>query len=172
HRASWDGEGNWVYEAEQPEAEKTGFIKRLVTVNEFRIHEDPETAQLIPGYFKYHAGSVENLRQLTDCLIVDVGGLPQLEKRPLVERCTHYVVISRRADAVADWHQLCDSVLNPLAVIHSVLDTQQQVINPEPLEIVAGPWLNTQRAVIPDILIEQIEKLMNREGQSQVFNHA
>lgn len=69
HRASWDGEGNWAYETESPD-----LVDSLVRYNEFRIHEDPETAKLIPDFFEKQARTVANLRQLTDCLLVDVGG--------------------------------------------------------------------------------------------------
>lgn len=159
HRASWDGEGNWAYEAGDSDTGKPELIKRLITLNEFRIHEDPETAKLIPGYFQYHARTVENLRQLTDYLIIDVGGLPQVEKQPLVEKCTHYIVISRLADAVEAWHQLCGHTLSPLAIIHSVLRSQQDIIQTDPLEMVAGPWVTPQNAIIPPALLQHIDTL-------------
>ncbi|MEL6354338.1 MAG: CRISPR-associated protein Csx3, partial [Cyanobacteria bacterium J06627_28] len=166
HRASWDGEGNWVYEAGAPEQQLDGsqpsrreLINRLVTLNEFRIHEDPETAKLIPGYFRYHAGAVKNLRQLTDCLIVDVGGLPQIEKRPLLEQCSHYIVISRLSEAIDAWHQLCGTDLVPLAVIHSVLEPQQKILKAEPLEVIAGPWIDAENAVVPEHLLQAVASL-------------
>lgn len=155
HRASWDGEGNWAYEAKN-----TDLIKRLITLNEYRIHEDPETAKLIPGYFQYHARTAGNLRKLADCLIVDVGGIPQVEKQPLVEQCSHYIVISRLAEAVDPWHQLCNPVIAPVAVVHSVLDAIQKIVCEDPLEIVAGPWMNADSAVLPEVILKRTDNLL------------
>ena len=152
HRASWDGEGNWTYETESPD-----LVDSLVRHNEFRIHEDPETAKQIPEFFEKQAKTVANLRQLTDCLLIDVGGLPQKEKKPLVEQCSHYIVISRLPSEVEKWHKLCQSDLTTLAVIHSVLDTTQQVVKESPiLEIKAGPWLVEQEPVIPNVILKTV----------------
>lgn len=115
--------------------------------------------QLIPRYFEYHARTVGNLRKLADCLVVDVGGIPQAEKQPLVEQCSHYLVISRLAEAIDAWHQLCQSVLEPVAVVHSVLETTQTVVNEEPLELIAGPWINADSAVVPAVVLQQIDKI-------------
>ncbi|ESA34652.1 crispr-associated csx3 family [Leptolyngbya sp. Heron Island J] len=152
HRASWDGEGNWSYESDNP-----SLVDSLVRHNEFRIHEDPKTAKQIPDFFEKQARTVANLRQLTDCLLVDVGGLPQLEKIPLVKQCSHYIVISRLPSEVEKWHKLCESHLTALAVIHSVLEPTQQVVKELPiLEIKAGPWLLEQEPVMPDAVLEVV----------------
>ncbi len=149
HRASWDGEGNWTYEADTP------MVKQFVRHNEFRIHESPETAKLIPDYYRHHARAVENLRMLSDCVLVDVGGMPQLEKVPLIEQCTHYITISRLASAVEDWHQRCAPMLSPIAVIHSVLERTQRIIQRDPfLEVVAGPWIGTASVNFPDCVLK------------------
>lgn len=156
HRASWDGEGNWTYETGSSE-----LVDSLVRHNEFRIHEDPETAKQIPDFFEKQARNVANLRQLTDCLLVDVGGLPQPEKKPLVEQCSHYIVISRLPDEVPKWHKLCGAQLKSLAVIHSKLEPVQQILKESPvLEIEAGPWLVEQEAVIPDIVLEILMRVL------------
>ena len=160
HRASWDGEGNWTYEVEKPQ-----LVDSLVRHNEFRIHEDPRTAKQIPKFFERQADTVANLRQLTDCLLVDVGGLPQLEKLPLVAQCSHYVVISRLPDEVEKWHKLCGSQLDPLAVIHSVLETTQRMLKDSPvLEIEAGPWLVEQEPVMPKIVLEAILQILQSQN--------
>jgi len=149
HRASWDGEGNWTYEADSP------MVKQFVARNEFRIHEQPETAVLIPDYYRHHAKAVKNLRMLSNYVLVDVGGMPQPEKLPLIEQCTHYIVISRSPDAVEDWHQRCGSLLTPIAVIHSVLEHKQDILQQEPfLEIVAGPWVNGDSVDFPECVLE------------------
>jgi len=151
HRASWDGEGNWAYESPN-----LALVDQLVQMNEYRIHEDPETAKLIPDYFRYHARAVANLRRLVDILLVDVGGMPQPEKKPLVEQCTHYVVISRIPDAISAWHQLCQP-LTPVAVIHSVLEESAAVLKTKPLfEITAGPWTEEQLAQVPQVLANAV----------------
>ena len=166
HRASWDGEGNWTYETESPD-----LVDSLVRYNEFRIHEDPETAKLIPDFFEKQARTVANLRQLTDCLLVDVGGLPQLEKIPLVKQCSHYIVISRLPNEVEKWHKLCDSKLQPLVVIHSVLQTTQQILKESPiLEIEAGPWLVDQESVVPDIVLEIIFQVLRSSSETDKPN--
>lgn len=150
HRASWDGEGNWAYEANTP------MVKTFIHHNEFRIHENPETAKLIPDYYRHHAKVVQNLRLLSDCVLVDVGGMPQSEKQPLIEQCTHYIVISRSAEAVDDWHQCCAPVLQPIAVVHSVLEHTQTILQRESvLEITAGPWVNSTSARLPDCILEK-----------------
>jgi CRISPR-associated protein Csx3 len=150
HRASWDGEGNWAYEA------KTPMVKQFIRQNEFRIHENPETAKLIPAYYQHHAKVVENLRQLSDCVLVDVGGMPQAEKQPLIEQCTHYIVISRLAEAVDKWHEFCAPGLQPVAVIHSILESEQIILHREPLlEVSAGPWVESTSVNFPQCVLER-----------------
>ena len=150
HRASWDGEGNWAYEANTP------MVEQFVRHNEFRIHENPETARLIPDYYRHHARVVKNLRRLSDCVLVDMGGLPQPEKQPLLEECTHYIVISRLAEAVEAWHQCCGSMLTSLVVIHSVLEPVQTVEQKTPfLEVTAGPWVASASVNFPECVLEE-----------------
>ena len=162
HRASWDGEGNWAYEADN-----TALVDSLVRHNEFRIHEDPKTAKEIPNFFERQAKTVTNLRQLTDCLLVDTGGLPQIEKIPLVEQCSHYIVISRLPDEIEKWHKLCASKLTALAVIHSILEPTYRILKKDPiLEIEAGPWLVDQEPVIPNIVLETILDVLRSHNQT------
>jgi CRISPR-associated protein Csx3 len=152
HRASWDGEGNWAYEAPALD-----LVNTLVRRNEHRIHEDPKTATLIPDYFRYQAQSVANLRQVVGGLLVDVGGMPQPEKHPLLAQCTHYIVISRLPEEVDRWHRFCQPWLQPLAVVHSVLPPQLEVQQTTPwLELVAGPWLRGKTTTVPDCLLTHI----------------
>lgn len=161
HRASWDGEGNWVYETAN-----AGMVDELVRLNEFRIHEDPETAKLIPSYFKYHASAIANLRIFVDRLLVDVGGLPQPEKEPLVQQCSHYIIISRLPEEIDGWHRLCQPHLKPLTVIHSVLEPRLEILKTQPfLEIVAGPWLAGQTTHVPDCLLAAIDAELAPENR-------
>lgn len=162
HRASWDGEGNWTYEANSP------MVKQFVVHNEFRIHENPETAKLIPAYYQHHAEAVENLRMMSDCVLVDVGGMPQPEKVPLIEQCTHYIVISRLADAVEDWHKRCGGVAAPLAVIHSVLEDKQEILQRKPfLEIVAGPWVESGSVTFPECVLESCVEVYEKRAKEK-----
>lgn len=150
HRASWDGEGNWVYEANTP------VVEQFVQHNEFRIHESPETAKLIPAYYQHHAKVVANLRDLSDCVLVDVGGMPQVEKQPLIEQCTHYIVISRLAAEVKKWHKFCRPALRPIAVIHSTLNAEQTILHQKPLlEVSAGPWVKSAAVNFPRCILEK-----------------
>jgi len=157
YRASWDGEGNWAYESPDDE-----LVDRLVQRNEYRIHEHPETRPLIPDFFKYHARAVENLRSLTDIVLVDVGGMPQPEKQPLLEQCTHYIIISRLASAIEVWHQFCQPLLNPVGVIHSVLERRVEVLKAQPfLEMVAGPWVEGDSAQVSESMVNAVLELEN-----------
>ena len=152
HRANWDGEGNWTYETPHRPLSNT-----LVQRHEYRIHQTVETQALIPGYFQYHARAVKNVRSLTNLALVDVGGRPQPEKEPLLEQCTHYIIISRSPEDIETWHQFCQPYLQPIAVIHSVLHPHLQIIATEPvLEIIAGPWGEEQPAIVPECIVEAI----------------
>ena len=93
--------------------------------------------------------------------LVDVGGVPDTVKSPVIEQCSHYIVISKDPDKVQECHNLCSPKLKPLAVIHSVLEERLEVLRTEPfLEIVAGPWERSQPRPVPDILLQQVLKLL------------
>ncbi len=113
HRANWDGEGNWLYETTDRET-----VQVLVKRGEYRIHELPNAELLIQSYFQYHAQATANIRQIVDVAIVDLGGKPNPEKLPVVEQCTHYLIISSQPETIPAWHDLF-SRLKPLAVLHS-----------------------------------------------------
>ncbi len=152
HRANWDGQGNWAYETANQ-----ALVKRLVRENEFRIHENDDTRPLIPGYFKKNSEDVRNLRELVDLVLVDVGGKPQPEKMPLIEQCTHYIIISKSPEKIEEWHEFCQPKLQPLAVIHSVLETRIEVLSTNPfLEIVAGIWREGEMLTVPDVLLDAV----------------
>lgn len=156
HRANWDGEGNWAYESRNTE-----LVDDLVEQNEYRIHEDPETAKLIPGYYQYHAGVVNNLRSLVDVLLVDVGGKPQPEKEPLIRECSHFIIVTRSPDFLPDWQDCCQPHLSPVAIVHSVLQRRMDCVREAPvLELRAGPWTEAEVADVPSMLLNQIESLM------------
>lgn len=156
HRANWDGEGNHTYETPDPK-----LVERLRKENNVKLHHHPNKDELIGRYFKYHATATKNIRQVVDLALVDVGGVPDLVKTPVIEQCSHYIVISRYPDRVQEWHDLCGEQLKPLAVIHSVKEERLEILQTEPfLEIVAGPWERGEHQPVPDVLLQTVLKLL------------
>ena len=156
HRANWDGEGNHTYETLDPE-----LVARLRKENNVKLHHHPNKDELIGRYFEYHARATENIRKVVDLALVDVGGVPDPVKTPVVEKCSHYIVISRYPDRVQEWHNLCGEKLKPLAVIHSIKEERLEVLQTEPfLEIVAGPWRREEPRPVPDVLLQAVLKLL------------
>jgi len=155
HRANWDGDGNWKHESSNRE-----LVKKLALENENRLHE--KAKELLPKYFIDQAQAVRNLRELVDLVLVDVGGRVQSEKAPLVPSCTHYIIISRDCEAIAQWHDFCRPTLKPLAVIHSVLEQQEEILQTQPvLEMMAGPWQEGERSSVPDKLLQEVLRHWN-----------
>ena len=154
HRANWDGEGN--HTLENPDAD---LAKKLKDENKFKIHKHPEAEKLLLEYFKYHSEAVQNIRQVVDLALIDVGGMAEEVKKAVIDECSHYIVISRYPDKIQDWHNLCGGKLKPLAVIHSVWENKLEVLRTEPyLEIVAGKW--EKGVKIPGVLLEDILKIL------------
>ncbi|MGB3511894.1 MAG: CRISPR-associated ring nuclease Crn3/Csx3, partial [Microcoleaceae cyanobacterium] len=155
HRANWDGEGNHTYENPDPV-----LARRLAQESKFKIHQHKNADKLLPKYFDYHAETTRNIRQVVDLAIVDVGGKPEVVKMPVVESCSHYIVISNDQSKVTEWHDLCGGKLQPLAVIHSVLEERLEVLKTEPfLEIIAGPWVREKVRDVPEVLLKEVCKL-------------
>jgi CRISPR-associated protein Csx3 len=151
-RANWDGEGNWSHESVDQ-----ALMKRLIREHERRIHEHPDAADLLPAYFNSYARATANVRQVVDGVLVDVGGKTQPEKLPILNHCTHYVIISRDPEQVQGWHEFCQPKLRPLAVVHSVREERLEIVQSEPwLEIVAGPWDAGETLRVPDCLLEKV----------------
>lgn len=154
HRANWDGEGNWSHETSDRD-----LVKRLVREHERRVHEHPQASELLPAYFNYHAEAIANLREIVDLVLVDVGGKTQPEKSPLLEQCTHYIVISRSPELIDPWHNFC-TTLKPIAAIHSVQEQALQILQHKPfLEIIAGPWNKRETLTVPDVLLQKVLEL-------------
>jgi CRISPR-associated protein Csx3 len=154
HRASWDGEGNWAYEAPEQQQE---LILQLIREYERRLHEHPDAHQLLQPYFDYHAKATQNLRTLVDLVLVDVGGKVQPEKRPLLAQCTHAILISNSPDRVNEWLDFCRPLGHPLAVIHSVRTSCCEIKQSSPyLEIIAGPWEQGETSMVPELLLNTI----------------
>lgn len=152
-RASWDGEGNWIFElpaeatAEQREAFKLAY------------KGGPSDR-----FFSHQALGILQLRRQQSLVIVDVGGRVQPEKVPVVEACSHYLVISRDPAAIDPWHEFCRDRgnLQPLAVIHSTATQRLEIHRRQPyLEITCGPWLPGETPV-PGVLLELVQALGGR----------
>lgn len=163
HRANWDGEGNWSYETSalyEIPARGRQIIQTLVKRGEYRIHELPDADSLIHSYFQYHAEATKNIRQVVDVAIVDLGGKPQAAKTPVVNQCTHYLIISSQPDEIPKWHELF-SCLKPLAVLHSKASPDFQLpINSMFLErtINLSELIHTQQ--LPNDVMEAIAQAL------------
>lgn len=151
--ASWDGEGSHTYENPDPV-----LAKQLADASKYKIHLDRECDRLVPEYFDYQGKAIANLRCWRDLVLVDVGGLPQAEKGPVVAQCTHWIIISNNPEAVAAWQGLFQG-LQPLAVIHSVREERLEIIREHPyLELIAGPWV--RGCSIPDELCDRVLSIL------------
>ncbi len=148
-RANWDGEGNYTLELGE--------------------NSDPEAFKaknkggLTPDFFPYHAQAILNLRRENLLTIVDVGGMVQPEKQPILEACTHYLIISSKPEAIEPWHEFCGDRgnLTPVATIHSTLEEVEIVHQEQPfLEITCGPWVVGQTAKVPEVLLARIKDLL------------
>jgi CRISPR-associated protein Csx3 len=151
HRANWDGEGNWAYEMED-----RVLAEQLKKKNDKDVHRHPEAERLLPQYFINHAKAIENIRNVMDLTLVDLGGKPQEHERPVLQQCSHYIVISNNPEKVDEWHSLCKR-LKPIAVVHSSRQADYQLVKTEPFlqfEIGVQQMLETQ--TLPKILLDAV----------------
>jgi CRISPR-associated protein Csx3 len=150
-RAHWDGEGNYVLElsAETTDAEIEAFKLR-------------NKGALTERFFPYHAQAILQLRRQKSLVIVDVGGMVQPEKLPILEACTHYLIISSKPEAVNAWHEFCRDRGNllPVAVIHSSLAEVEEVHQVQPyLEITSGPWVRGQVKTVSESILKYTKSI-------------
>lgn len=149
-RANWDGEGNWILET-------------ALTPEQQKEHKLANKGKPTDTFFAVHAQGILNLRRQKDLVLVDVGGRIDPQKDPVLEACSHYLIISSKPEAVEDWHEFCRDRgnLTPLGVIHSVLEPSLQIQQLEPyFEMTCGPWQMGKATAIPEILIASIQKLI------------
>lgn len=150
-RANWDGEGNYVLEL-TPQANGDGETFKAAN-----------KGNLTPEFFPYQAEAILKLRRQKSLVIVDVGGMVQPEKQPILEACSHYLIISSLPEEVESWHKFCRDRgnLKPVAVIHSKL-TECEIIHQEQpyLEMTCGPWVAGQNRSIPPALITAVQNLV------------
>lgn len=159
HRANWDGQGNWAYESQD-----VALTDKLVLGFDAKLHWHPEAAKLVPRYFQDQADSVQNLRKVQDLVLVDVGGVPQPEKHPVVEACSHYLIISREPEAIPAWHQLCAASLNCLAVVHSQPDTEPVFLQSPLPEFSLSLKTLAETGTLPNRLLDSIYQLVGEQS--------
>lgn len=150
-RAHWDGEGNYVLE-----------LDTETTDEEIEAFKLRNKGALTERFFPYHAQAILQLRRQKSLVIVDVGGMVQPEKLPILEACTHYLIISSKPEAVGVWHEFCRDRGNliPVAVIHSSLSEIEQVHRSEPyLEITSGPWVRGQVKSVSENILKSVKSI-------------
>ena len=151
-RAQWDGEGNWILE-----------LPKKATDTEREAFKLANKGTLTERFFPYQGQAIRNLRQQKSLVIVDVGGMVQPEKQSILDACTHYLIISSKPEEIEPWHEFCRNQgnLQPIAVIHSISDSESQILRHEPfLELRYGPWIQGERTVVPRLLLEKIKRLI------------
>ena len=148
-RANWDGEGNWVLELNEDEDTET-----LKMANKGKLTEE---------FFPYQSQAILALRKQKSLVIVDVGGKVQPEKQPILEACSHYLIISSDPAELKPWHEFCRDRgnLTPVAVIHSSLEDIEQVTQLQPyLEMTCGAWVRGNSRPLPEVLLERVRSLL------------
>ncbi|MEA5568606.1 CRISPR-associated ring nuclease Crn3/Csx3 [Anabaena sp. UHCC 0399] len=153
-RAHWDGEGNYVLELDT----------ETTTDEEIEAFKLRNKGKLTERFFPYHAQAILELRRQKSLVIVDVGGMVQPEKLPILEACTHYLIISSKPEAIGVWHEFCRDRGNliPVAVIHSSLSEIEQVHQSEPhLEITSGLWVRGKTKGVPESLLKSVKSIFN-----------
>jgi CRISPR-associated protein Csx3 len=151
-RAHWDGEGNYLLELDPETSQEK--------IEAFKMRD---RGSLSAEFFPYHSQVILKLRRQKSLVIVDVGGMVQPEKLPILEACTHYLIITSQPEAVDSWHQFCRDRgnLKPIGVINSVLHTVETIHQQQPyLQITAGPWIRGQAANIPQTLLKRVRELI------------
>lgn len=151
-RAHWDGEGNYLLE-----------LEATTTESEIEAFKMRDRGALTEGFFPYHSQAILKLRRQKSLVIVDVGGMVQPEKLPILEACTHYMIISSQLAAIDPWHEFCGDRgnLKPIGVINSVLSTTEIIHQEQPhLEMTAGPWIRGKAATIPHALLKRVRELI------------
>ena len=152
-RAHWDGEGNYLLEMSQDatEAEIEEYKKR-------------DRGCYTQRFFPYHAKAILELRRQKSLVIVDVGGMVQPEKMPVLEACTHYLIVSSKMEAVDAWHEFCRDRgnLTAVGVIHSSL-SEVEIIHDLTMypELTSGAWIRGKLRNVPEVLLKRIKGLLS-----------
>lgn len=159
-RAQWDGEGNWILELPDTATDSDSPSARLRQREAFKLAYKGE---LTDTFYPYQAQAILQLRRQKSLVIVDVGGKVQPEKQPVLEACSHYLIISSKSDEVKKWHEFCRdrSNLRCLSVITSSLDRIETIHRRDPfLEMTCGPWISGASIPVPEVLLEAVRSLI------------
>lgn len=152
-RANWDGEGNYVLE--------------LPAEIDAEVYKRQNKGGMSDRFFPYQGQAILELRRQKALVIVDVGGMVQPEKMPVLEACTHYIVISSDPEAIDPWHEFCRDRGNliPVATIRSSLEETLTIHRQQPdLDLTCGPWERGRVGEVPSVLVERMQGLMGRSG--------
>lgn len=149
-RANWDGEGNYVLESVFTEEQQEAF--KLAN-----------KGGLTQQFFPYHAQAILQLRRQKALVIVDVGGMVQPEKLPILEACSHYIIISSKQEEVSNWHKFCQEKgnLKAVGIINSTLTECEITHQEEPLlEMTCGAWIRGRARDVPEILLSRVASII------------
>lgn len=152
-RAHWDGEGNYTLE-----------MGENATEDQLEAFKLRNRGTLTDRFFPYQAQAILQLRRQKSLVIVDVGGMVQPQKLPVLEACTHYLIISSQPEAVDNWHDFCSDRANliPIAVIISTLTDVEIVHQCESyIEMTCGAWIRGKARAVPKVLLERVKKLIS-----------
>ncbi|WP_008308402.1 hypothetical protein [Leptolyngbya sp. PCC 6406] len=151
-RAQWDGEGNWILE-----------LPATATADDLETFKLAYKGELTQHFYPNQAQAILQLRRQKDLVIVDVGGRVQPEKLPVLEACSHYLIISAQPNQVNPWHEFCRDRgnLRCLAVVASTLDPVEIIHRREPfLEMTCGPWVSGTETRVPEVLWEGVRSII------------
>lgn len=147
-RAHWDGEGNWFLEI--PDSEQGRRLKR-----QYRGEATQE-------FFPWQAQAILQLRREKQLVLVDVGGKVDPAKQPLLEACTHYLVVSRDPAAIAAWHEFCADRgnLELVGVVHTYLGRGERLRQNTPYpEWDLGIPTDGSPLTLPPTLVHRLQTL-------------
>lgn len=149
-RGNWDGEGNWLLDLEAQNLDGT-LIHAL---------KQGCKGQPTPTFFDYQAQVVRELRRQKKLVLVDLGGKIDPAKAPLLQACTHYLLVSHNPALLRDWHDCCQGYgLQLLATIHSSRKPVIEILQTSPdLTLRLGGW--DPLPPLPQILVERLAGLL------------
>ncbi|MCS7292024.1 MAG: CRISPR-associated ring nuclease Crn3/Csx3 [Gloeomargarita sp. SKYBB_i_bin120] len=146
-RAHWDGEGNWLLE--------------IHDADQGKMLKDRYRGQPTSEFFPWQAQAILQLRRQKQLVLVDVGGKVDPAKQPLLEACTHYLVVSRDPEAIPAWHEFCADRgnLQLLGIVHTYLGQGEHLRQSALyLELELG-LLDDQPVTVPAGLLDRLKSL-------------
>lgn len=154
-RAHWDGEGNWILELDE-----------TATADDRERYKQLYKGTKSDRFFPYHAQAILELRHQKQLVLVDVGGMVQPEKIPILEACTHYLVVSKDPAEIPKWHEFCRDRgnLQAVAVIHTFLSKNMSDLPGNGASCLSmeldSSWFQTSERTLPEELLQQVRSLI------------